>query len=301
MIKNEHLIGKRFSKLTVLSFAEFDKTGKQKWLCRCDCGTEKIIYEQSFCRGLTKSCGCLNKESLKKRMSHGWGEIITKDFLIEQHIRKKISLRQIAKNLGCSLGCVKRYVDKHKIAINDPFYDIIGSKFGKLTVLSRANSKHGMSYWNVKCDCGNEKTVQGKNLVRRNLISCGCWNKEKNYNGCGDLSGSYWSRMVKESIRRNIEFNLDIEYCWNLFQKQKQKCALSGIDIKLDREYGKNVRKKTTNKQTASLDRINSNLGYIKKNVQWVHVDVNRMKSNFDQQLFVLYCHKISKHQKVGF
>ena len=33
-----------------------------KWLCVCDCGTEKHINPSNLKRGLTKSCGCLNKE-----------------------------------------------------------------------------------------------------------------------------------------------------------------------------------------------------------------------------------------------
>ena len=27
-------------------------------LCRCDCGTERVLYAQSLRGGLTKSCGC---------------------------------------------------------------------------------------------------------------------------------------------------------------------------------------------------------------------------------------------------
>lgn len=39
------------------------KSGKYfMWLCRCDCGTEKIVYKQNVVRGLSKSCGCYNDE-----------------------------------------------------------------------------------------------------------------------------------------------------------------------------------------------------------------------------------------------
>lgn len=49
----------------------------QQWLCRCDCGTEKIILEQSLISALvtpgqgSKSCGCLAKEIATK---HGESE-----------------------------------------------------------------------------------------------------------------------------------------------------------------------------------------------------------------------------------
>lgn len=37
---------------------------------------------------------------------------------------------------------------------------------------------------------------------------------------------------------------------------------------------------------TASLDRIDSTKGYVEENVQWVHKDVNFMKSNLTEQRF---------------
>jgi hypothetical protein len=51
------LIGKRFGRLTVLS-----RVPGNKWLCRCECGTEKNIYGGSLRNGLSRSCGCLNSE-----------------------------------------------------------------------------------------------------------------------------------------------------------------------------------------------------------------------------------------------
>jgi len=32
------------------------------WLCKCDCGKEKVINSYSVRKGKTKSCGCLQKE-----------------------------------------------------------------------------------------------------------------------------------------------------------------------------------------------------------------------------------------------
>lgn len=57
----EDLTGKRFHRLTVLKEAESAKGGR-RWLCRCDCGREKILYGSSLKRGSTKSCGCMSKE-----------------------------------------------------------------------------------------------------------------------------------------------------------------------------------------------------------------------------------------------
>lgn len=37
------------------------------WFCRCECGTEKIILEQTLFKGKTKSCGCSRKIDLTNK------------------------------------------------------------------------------------------------------------------------------------------------------------------------------------------------------------------------------------------
>ena len=59
--------------------------------------------------------------------------------------------------------------------------DIIGQKFNRLTVVSRAeNSRHGNAMWNCLCDCGNMTVVLGSNLRNGEVKSCGCLLAEKN-------------------------------------------------------------------------------------------------------------------------
>ncbi len=50
-------------------------------------------------------------------------------------------------------------------------------------------------------------------------------------------------------------------------------------------------------KQTASLDRINSKKGYVKGNIQWVHKNVNFMKSSFSTTVFLNLVAKIYNHR----
>ena len=61
------LTGQKFGRLTVLSEAGIDKHGKVKWLCRCECGTQKAIDGTNLRRGVIVSCGCLSRELLDKR------------------------------------------------------------------------------------------------------------------------------------------------------------------------------------------------------------------------------------------
>lgn len=57
------------------------------------------------------------------------------------------------------------------------FIDLTGCKFGKLTVLKRVdrpdNIKQG-TYWLCKCECGGKTTVNGGDLKKGGVQSCGC-------------------------------------------------------------------------------------------------------------------------------
>jgi hypothetical protein len=55
------LTGAVYGRLTVLRLGH-RIGGRHAWLCRCECGTEKVIASQSMRSGNTKSCGCLNEE-----------------------------------------------------------------------------------------------------------------------------------------------------------------------------------------------------------------------------------------------
>lgn len=53
--------------------------------------------------------------------------------------------------------------------------DIIGKKYGKLTVISRnKKNSYGRYTWNCKCDCGKDKIAFSYDLTGGNLTSCGC-------------------------------------------------------------------------------------------------------------------------------
>mgnify|MGYP000827348165 FL=1 len=64
--------GKRFGRLTVVKRVENSSRGKSQFLCKCDCGREKIIPRNAFMSGGVKSCGCLLSEKSKIRATkHG--------------------------------------------------------------------------------------------------------------------------------------------------------------------------------------------------------------------------------------
>lgn len=58
--------------------------------------------------------------------------------------------------------------------------DLTGQRFGRLTVISRAeNTKAGQAKWLCKCDCGKTKVVSGYHLRSGRITSCGCYQKER--------------------------------------------------------------------------------------------------------------------------
>lgn len=74
--------------------------------------------------------------------------------------------------------------------------DLTGQRFGKLTVVQRAeNTKTGQAQWLCRCDCGNEIVVRRGNLQSGNTETCGC-SKNKPAPNFIDLSGKKFGRLT---------------------------------------------------------------------------------------------------------
>lgn len=60
-----------------------------------------------------------------------------------------------------------------------PLIDLVGQRFGRLTVIKRAeNSSSGHPKWECQCECGNIVVALGSNLKKGVTKSCGCLHKE---------------------------------------------------------------------------------------------------------------------------
>ena len=72
MSKTIDLIGRRFGRLVVVLRAESSTSGKARWKCQCDCGGVSYVASRSLRAGVTKSCGCLRREtSADNNRTHG--------------------------------------------------------------------------------------------------------------------------------------------------------------------------------------------------------------------------------------
>ena len=175
-------VGNRYYALTVLKRVENDKHGKARWLCRCDCGNETIVVGSNLRKGNTKSCGCgiYNKqEKESKEIGKKYGKLTVVSFAGKTEYGKllwnckcdcgnQVIVQTGHLHSGAQKSCGKCY----KLPVN--FKDETGNRYGKLLVISRAESKNNEAYWNCQCDCGNTCIVSGAKLRSGNTSSCGC-------------------------------------------------------------------------------------------------------------------------------
>lgn len=62
-MKKVDITGNKYGRLTVLSWHGHNNQKQRTWLCRCDCGTERIVTGSSLTTGNTTSCGCYSREA----------------------------------------------------------------------------------------------------------------------------------------------------------------------------------------------------------------------------------------------
>lgn len=172
------LTNQRFGLLTVLRQSGKDKSGKIMWLCKCDCGNEKIIRGGDLRSGKIQSCGCLHKQKLQE----GYQK-----YLIERNKSPQYRI------------------------------NLINQKFGRLTVLEydqettiekRKTTTNKISWWKCQCECGNVISVSTSALTSGHTKSCGCLKQEqaskmgKEYNLIGakshlvDLTGQKFNKLT---------------------------------------------------------------------------------------------------------
>jgi len=61
--------GTAYGRWTVVEYAGKNKTGRNVLLCKCDCGTARIIAKEALVSGTSKSCGCLKREMSAERVA----------------------------------------------------------------------------------------------------------------------------------------------------------------------------------------------------------------------------------------
>lgn len=186
------LSGQRFGRLTVLYLDE-ERTNNNKrktsyWFCQCDCGNTKTICGTSLTRGLTQSCGCLQREKTSIDITgQRFGKLVALYKIESRYDKKGIAKTYwhckcdcgnecdvLTANLrkGDTQSCGCKLKDYRQRAQN-----LVGQRFGKLIVLEKdekISKEKGHTYWRCKCDCGRERSVYHTHLISGDTSSCGC-------------------------------------------------------------------------------------------------------------------------------
>jgi hypothetical protein len=210
MPKKIDLTNKKFGEWTVLREAtkeEKDNKPGAYWVCKCSCGTIKIVNGQTLRKGESRSCGCKLSQHLSEKLSNkncddltgrhfGQLTVLKRDYetekqhsgntywLCECKCGKQVSVvrNSLISGKTKSCGCLRKKISSEhlkKVSSNN-FINEIGNKYGKLTVIKKAPSRAiGGAMWLCKCDCGNTVIVSGNSLRTGNTQSCGCLGHSK--------------------------------------------------------------------------------------------------------------------------
>ena len=136
--------------------------------------------------------------------------------------------------------------------------------------------------------CGEEQSYLRKNYAEESFKLGKHCKKCSNKNPDNNCHKGYYKNVLRKSFAhkyrtnaliRCIDWNVSFDYLAELLIEQDFKCALTGWDI-----HAMEVN------SPASLDRIDSSIGYVEGNLQWVNSRVNMMKQQYSQEDFIKVC-----------
>lgn len=76
-LRKANLIGKKYGMLLVIGEGPRDKKDRrQKWICQCDCGSQRIVSSKNLQLDRTKDCGCkyidrIKQQGIRRRKPQG--------------------------------------------------------------------------------------------------------------------------------------------------------------------------------------------------------------------------------------
>lgn len=142
--------------------------------------------------------------------------------------------------------------------------------------------------------CGKEQPYTTKaelnRATKKNTICRKCHAKIVKYKGeYKEIPITWFEEKKRRSIVRNKEWDITIEYVWKIYLRQNRCCALSGLPLDFNKD---------TSQAMVSIDRIKNDKGYVKRNIQLLHKDINFMKYVYEQKYFIEMCKLVAEKHK---
>lgn len=104
-------------------------------------------------------------------------------------------------------------------------------------------------------------------------------------------------RDMRQRVKKNggeLPEEIDVDFLMGIYQEQKGMCAVSGLPMTWIHEglYSNHGSRRGTN---ISIDRIDSEQGYVPDNIRLVCDRVNKMKSNMTDGDLYFWCAVLTK------
>ena len=228
--------------------------------------------------------------------------------VIRMYKNQKLGIATICKLLNIGKPQLKQYFQIKGVEIihNRRNSAPLGESFGDWTIISE-ESKYGFElglsdnkiHWKVQCKCGEICWRESNSLKIGTSKRCKkCFSKKyRTLTGQIDVSWcleAKYKKLKEAAMRRkkvsNLEFTITLKDIKELYYNNS-KCVLSGIDLTWDVT-------KTINEQNLSIDRIDSNKGYTKDNIQLVDKRINMMKGVLSDEEFIKLCNLVTSYSK---
>lgn len=302
MVNKEDFIGRKFTRLEVISFYEIKKVNNKNrsfWKCLCDCGNSINVSRNSLTNENTKSCGCLYKETRKT-----CGKVNKKNdkYLAEKNVyrcyKKDAKKRNLIFEIDFELFL--DLVNKYCIYCNSKPNNKIKYHTHSAVIngLDRVNNTLGYVKDNIVscCSvCNKMKRTYSLEDFKKWAASLNInYSTEKEYNEYTILQNldlafnKYFYSIKSKSKYRKLEFNLSKDFVYHISLKNCYYCSKKPENIFYTKS---NIYKF----YYSGIDRVDNNLGYLEYNCVPCCKQCNYAKNNHTIDFFIQHVKNINE------